>query len=61
MDDETIINKGGDDRDIEEYAKQNGADLDEQDFREEGIKACMSLGLPEDEAEIMVDDFISGY
>jgi len=33
MNDEQIILKGGDDRDIEEYARQNGADLNEEDFK----------------------------
>lgn len=27
MDDEKILMRGGDERDIEEYAKQNGADM----------------------------------
>lgn len=33
MDDETILQRGGDERDIREYAKQNGADLTEEDVR----------------------------
>lgn len=33
MDDDQIRERGGDDRDIEEYAKQNGADLTEDDVR----------------------------
>ena len=32
MDDEQILGKGGDSRDIKEYAKQNGADLTKEDF-----------------------------
>ena len=30
----------------------------EEDFREQAVEALISLGLPEDEAEREVDDFI---
>lgn len=33
MNDEQITQKGGSERDIGEYAKQNGADLTEKDFK----------------------------
>lgn len=31
-------------------------DIDSDLFREEAIKACMEIGLPEDEAELMIED-----
>ena len=43
---------------IEEYFEDDDAltDLDEE-FREQAIDACITLGLPEDEAELMVEDY----
>jgi hypothetical protein len=38
MDDEQIIQRGGDQSDVEEYAKSNGADLTEEDFMYEAIR-----------------------
>jgi hypothetical protein len=36
---------------------QNEMDLiDDEQFREQAIEALMSIGLPEDEAEMQVDD-----
>lgn len=35
MDDNKILEKGGDEHDIEEYAKQNGADLTKKDVDKE--------------------------
>lgn len=37
MDDETILARGGDERDIEELAKQNGADLTKEDVEREEV------------------------
>lgn len=33
MDDDKILQNGGSEKDIEEYAKQNGADLTKEDFK----------------------------
>ena len=32
-----------------------------EEFREQAIDAVMSLGIPDDEAEMLVDDYIEGY
>lgn len=34
---------------------------DTEEFREQALDAVLSLGLPEDEAEMLVDDYIDGY
>lgn len=33
----------------------------DEDFRQEAIDAVMSLGIPEDEAEMLVEDYYEGY
>lgn len=32
-----------------------------EEFREQALDAVMSLGIPEDEAEMLVDDYVEGY
>lgn len=32
-----------------------------EEFREQAMDAMSSLGLPEDEAEMMLEDYIQGY
>lgn len=34
---------------------------DTEEFREQALDALMSLGMPEDEAEMLVDDYVEGY
>lgn len=44
--------------------KKDSYELDEvfdEDFREMAINACEEIGLPEDEAELLVDDYLAGY
>jgi hypothetical protein len=33
----------------------------DEDFRQEAIDAVMSLGIPEDEAEMLVEDYYGEY
>lgn len=47
----------GEDDEIEEVGEYDDSD----EFRENAIEVCKDIGLPEDEAELMVDDFIQGY
>jgi RecJ-like exonuclease len=42
MDDDKILERGGTERDIEEYAKQNGADLEKE--KEEPCEFCGGSG-----------------
>lgn len=35
MNDEMIMNRGGDENEIKQYAEKNGADLDQEDLQEE--------------------------
>jgi hypothetical protein len=37
LDDEQILERGGDEGEIEEYAKENGADLTKEDFEKEKV------------------------
>ena len=56
MDDEQILERGGTQRDIEEYAKQNGADLTEADFessKEEPIKEVEDKARREGRKELV--------
>jgi hypothetical protein len=32
----------------------------DKEFREQALQACKDIGLPEDEAELMVDDYMDG-
>lgn len=32
-----------------------------EEFREQAMDAMLSLGMPEDEAEMLLDDYIEGY
>lgn len=32
-----------------------------EEFREQALDAVMSLGIPEDEAEMLVDDYVEGF
>ena len=32
--------------------------IDDEEFRDEAIKAVISLGIPEDEAELLVEDML---
>jgi hypothetical protein len=43
MDDEQILNRGGDEQEIAEYAKEHGADLTEDDVRPEVAEAVAVL------------------
>lgn len=51
MDDEQILERGGTENDIEEYAKANGADLTEKDFpmsqitKEENLLTLKTINL----------------
>jgi hypothetical protein len=52
MDDETILSKGGTEEDISQYAKQNGADLDEQDEIQEDTTSMEEKLEALDEEEV---------
>lgn len=34
---------------------------EDAEFREQALDAVESLGIPEDEAEMLVDDYLAGY
>lgn len=46
MDDDEILRRGGSDRDIEEYAKDHGANLREEDIHKEIDEAAAVFDLP---------------
>lgn len=52
---DTSIDSGEDE--VEEVSEYDDSD----EFREQAIEACKDIGLPEDEAEMMVDDHLAGY
>ena len=55
MDDEQIYNRGGTDRDVEEYAKANGADLTKEDIEQQTTETTnVTLDLTYNEMQLMV-------
>ena len=47
MDDDQILNRGGSEREIIEYAEQNGANLNKEDFKEPQVDFDLLIALIE--------------
>lgn len=56
MNDEQILQRGGDEEEIEQYAKEHGADLTEEDVIKQEIADILGLELEENEWRLIVVD-----